>query len=377
MNQTANAPQPPPSAVWPGGAPSCWAPPVVAVIAFGLTALLLNIHQHKEEARNLFRVVEITDGPPIGNLGQVPSVRRLQTHVDMIRTRYGGSEPAAPPLPGDPRSTVSQSASRRPAPENHVGAFSVVCEERGHAYMLDDQTFTARQQFAPQPGTCVHCHASVYGAYKKLGDGDLIKGFEKMNQMPYAEARKYVDHPVACIDCHDPNTMQLRFTRPGFLQAIPVKKLQQGIVTTTSTPWPPPGITSSALSATSNTTFKAEKTVYPWFKGLNDEILAYYDETDSSWTHAERSARPQAQHPEFVWNQGIHAAGIACADCHMPYQRVGAMKISDHHVRNPLLNINNACQTATRSPKANSDRAERIQNTTFALRNTAMDALSS
>ena len=55
----------------------------------------------------------------------------------------------------------------------------------------------------------------------------------------------------------------------------------------------------------------------------------------------------KAQHPEFeMYNQGIHArSGVACADCHMPYKREGAMKISDHHVRSPLLNINRACQT--------------------------------
>jgi hypothetical protein len=28
-----------------------------------------------------------------------------------------------------------------------------------------------------------------------------MKGFEKFNQMPFAEARKLVTHPVACIDC--------------------------------------------------------------------------------------------------------------------------------------------------------------------------------
>jgi len=32
----------------------------------------------------------------------------------------------------------------------------------------------------------------------------------------------------------------------------------------------------------------------------------------------------------------------------MPYMRVGAMKISDHHVRSPLLNLANACQTCHR-----------------------------
>ena len=89
-------------------------------------------------------------------------------------------------------------------------------EERGHAYMLEDQTFTERQQVAKQPGTCINCHASAYVAYKQLGGGDIFKGFEELNKMPYFEARKLVTHPVACIDCHDSQTMQLRVTRPAF-----------------------------------------------------------------------------------------------------------------------------------------------------------------
>ncbi len=61
----------------------------------------------------------------------------------------------------------------------------------------------------------------------------------------------------------------------------------------------------------------------------------------------------KAQHPEFeVWNQGIHArAGVACADCHMPYERVGALKVSDHWVRSPLLNVNRACQPCHAVPE--------------------------
>ena len=51
-------------------------------------------------------------------------------------------------------------------------------EERGHAHMVDDQTFTERQQVTKQPGTCVNCHASVYTVYKQLGGGDIFKGFE-------------------------------------------------------------------------------------------------------------------------------------------------------------------------------------------------------
>ena len=86
----------------------------------------------------------------------------------------------------------------------------------------------------------------------------------------------------------------------------------------------------------------------------------------------------KAQHPEFeLYNQGVHArSGVACADCHMPYKRQGAMKISDHQVRSPLLNINRACQTCHKwSEEELKLRVETIQGRTYEMRNIAMDAL--
>jgi nitrite reductase (cytochrome c-552) len=78
---------------------------------------------------------------------------------------------------------------------------------------------TVDQKEFEQPGTCIHCHASVYVPYRKAGGGDLIKGFEHYNPMPYTQARKDFTHPIACIDCHDPRTMALRVTRPGSSRA--------------------------------------------------------------------------------------------------------------------------------------------------------------
>jgi nitrite reductase (cytochrome c-552) len=85
-----------------------------------------------------------------------------------------------------------------------------------------------------------------------------------------------------------------------------------------------------------------------------EQIEAVYDEHKfpdgtpfNDFKHAETGAKTyKAQHPEFeMWSQGVHArSGVACADCHMPYQREGAMKVSSHWVRSPLLNINSACQ---------------------------------
>src|SRR4030042_6396453 len=95
---------------------------------------------------------------------------------------------------------------------------------------------------------------------------------------------------------------------------------------------------------------KGKLVTYPWAKGLKvDDIEAYYDEIEfSDWKHEEtQGAVLKAQPPEFeMWNQGIHSrSGVACADCHMPYMRQGAIKISDHHVRSPLLNVERACLT--------------------------------
>jgi nitrite reductase (cytochrome c-552) len=111
-----------------------------------------------------------------------------------------------------------------------------------------------------------------------------------------------------------------------------------------------------------------------------EQIMAYYDEVQhKDWEHKETGAPVlKAQHPEFeMWSQGIHArSGVACADCHMPYVRQGALKISDHHVRSPLLNINNACQTCHKWPEEELRlRVETNQSRTFRMRNLAMDAL--
>jgi nitrite reductase (cytochrome c-552) len=258
-------------------------------------------------------------------------------------------------------------------------------EERGHAYMLDDQTFTERQLVTAQPGACLHCHASIVVPYRKLGDGDLTRGFERMNSMSYAEARKLVTHPVACIDCHNPETMEVRVTRPGFMEGIRALKASQGVsnydVNKDATRQEMRSYVCGQCHVEYYFKGKEKRLVYPWAKGIKiEEIQAYYDEIQhKDWIHADTGAPVlKAQHPEFeMWSQGIHArSGVACADCHMPYVREGALKISDHHVQSPLLNINRACQTCHKfSEDELRARVEIIQDRTFKLRNQAMDAL--
>ena len=367
---------------------------IAGVAAVAGVALLVNILERKQEAQNPFyRVVEITDetvDPAVWGKNFPLQYDAYRRTVDQVRTRHGGSE-AIPRTPSevDPRSIVAQSRLEEDPRLKTVWAGYAFAtdfrEERGHAYMLADQTYTERQVVSPQPGTCLHCHASVYVPYKRLGNGDLIKGFERMNQMPYPKARELVTHPVACIDCHDPETMALRVTRPGFLESFRALKAAQGEsdydVNRDATHQEMRTFVCGQCHVEYYFRGPEKRLVYPWPKGLKaDQILEYYDEAGfSDWTHAETGAGMlKAQHPEFeTWNQGIHArSGVACADCHMPYQRVGALKISDHHVRSPLLNINRACQTCHKwSEDELRERAHTIQDRTFELRNRAMDAV--
>jgi len=367
---------------------------LVALAAAAVTALLVNIFQRKTEARNPFyRVVELTDDtvdPAVWGKNFPQQFDGYRRTVDQVRTRYGGSE-ALPrtPTQADPRSVVAQSKlAEDPRLVTMWSGYAFAKdfrEERGHAYMLDDQTYTERQIVAKQPGTCLHCHASTYTAYKKLGGGDIVKGFEAMNKMPYAEARALVSHPIACIDCHAPDTMQLRVTRPAFIEGMRALKAGQGVkdydVNRDATRQEMRAFVCGQCHVEYYFKGPEKRLVFPWARGLRvDDILAYYDaEQFKDWTHKESGAPVlKAQHPEFeMWNQGIHArSGVACADCHMPYKRVGALKISDHHVRSPLLNVNNACQTCHKSSEDElKSRVLMIQQRHFELRERAMNAL--
>jgi nitrite reductase (cytochrome c-552) len=365
-----------------------------AVVTLALVALLVNIFERQQEARNPFyRVVELTDDiedPSVWGKNFPQQYDQYLRTVDQVRTRYGGSE-ALPrtPTDADPRSIVAQSRLEEDPRLRIMWAgypFAVdFREERGHAYMLEDQTFTERQRVVQQPGTCMNCHASTYVPMKKLGNGDVMAGFEKMNRMPYQEARTLVTHPVTCVDCHDSETMALRITRPAFVEGIRALKAAEGVenydVHTMASRQEMRAYVCAQCHVEYYFKGPEKRLVYPWARGVKaDEMLQYYEENPhDDWTHAETGARVlKAQHPEFeMWRQGIHGrSGVTCADCHMPYIRVGAMKISDHHVRSPVLNINNACQTCHKWPEEElRERVYTIQDRTFDMRNRAMEAL--
>lgn len=385
---------------------------LVAAATAGIMFMFQSIATRKQEAReHVFRIVDLdetTVDPAEWGKNYPRQYDSYLRTAETERTRYGGSE-GFQKLDADP---VWR--------ELFAGyAFSIdYREERGHAYMLSDQRETERVKLFDQPGACLHCHASDIPAYRRVGleagasgelddplnsdsaRAQLMRGFELVCAMPYEQATELVEHPISCLDCHDPQTMQLRVTRPAFLVGIKalaesgdpvphlpsIERWRQG---DRAEPYDANKLASRQELRTLACAqchveyyFKGEGKLltYPWHNGLQaDQMEAYYDDAGfADWTH-QTSAAPmlKAQHPEFeMWSQGIHArSGVSCADCHMPYIRDGAVKISSHNVQSPLLSVNRSCQVCHHFPEDELlSRAQDIQAKTETLMNRAEKA---
>jgi nitrite reductase (cytochrome c-552) len=373
---------------------------LVALAAAGVTALLVNIFERKSEARNPYvRLVEVTDDTTDPAKWAPNWPKQYESYLltaQTTSTRFGGH--------GGSEALPEQKIKRDPWLERMFRgyAFSIdYRDRRGHAFMLSDQEATKRLT-KPQTGSCLHCHASVMPLYRELGKGDAAKGLAETYKFSYQDLHKKLSdsghaHPVTCADCHDAKTMQLRVTRPGFIEGIQmlaasdapaphlpsVQRWREG---GKKSPYDP-----NTASRTEMRSFvcgqchveyycsSQMKLTFPWGNGLRAaDIEKFWDATKFAdgnrffdYKHAETGAPIlKAQHPEFeLWSQGVHArSGVACADCHMPYVRDGATKVSDHWVRSPLLNINNACQTCHRMPEAEiKARVDQIQQRNFDL----------
>jgi nitrite reductase (cytochrome c-552) len=87
-------------------------------------------------------------------------------------------------------------------------------EERGHYYAQIDQRTPSACRWSSQPGACVNCHAAeAPGLIAEMG-------WEEFNRTPYNDLKDKLHTGSSCADCHDPETMDLRITRPALLNAL-------------------------------------------------------------------------------------------------------------------------------------------------------------
>lgn len=347
------------------GPKSRWVPVMVlvfvAVGAAGLTWLLTNIFDRQQEAKSPYNQVvaldENTHDPEVWGKNFPKQYEGFKKTSEMNPDKTEPREPTK----DDPRTEIAVSKIEedpRLVTMWKGYAFSVDYRRpRGHEYMLEDQQLTKRMTEFEQPGACLNCHASLPEVTDSLGDGDHAKGWAEMNKLPYDEAVEHAGGPIGCIDCHDPETMELRITRPAFEEGIAKYKESQGIkdfdVNTDATHQEMRTFVCAQCHVEYYMTPEDKTLTFPWDNGLTvNDAIDYYDEHEfSDFEHEKTGANViKAQHPEFeTWSNGTHAQnGVTCADCHMPYKRDGAAKISEHQVTNPMRTdegINSSCLT--------------------------------
>lgn len=332
----------------------------------GLAALLTNIQQRKAETVEYpLKVVEIApdelDPAVWGQNFPRQYDAFLRTQDDTISTPYGGSVPYS-------------KLERYPAMVRLWAGYAFSKdhnEERGHFYTTIDQKNTQRVQIVEQPGACANCHAA------EAPQMIAAMGWEEFNHTPYNDLKDQFHVGSSCADCHDPETMDLRITRPALINALEA----QGIDWTQASRQEMRTYVCAQCHVEYYFLGDNKVLTFPWSQGKNvDDIEAHYDLYEfKDWTHAETNAPMiKIQHPEYeMWTTSVHAqSGVSCADCHMPYMREGAVKISDHWLRSPLTNINNACQTChQQDEQLLVERVNTIQDRTAGLLRLAEDAL--
>lgn len=424
------------------------------VACYFVANLAFNIQDRKQEAENPFvllkEVNELTTDPQ-------PWGVNWPHHYDEYKKTAGDK------FHGGSSALPDSKLEKQPWLKRlYAGyAFSIDYREaRGHAYMLYDQGMTKRVTERQQSGACLHCHASIVPTYRRIGLEELgqtvdekaladdfnwpavMKGFETVSTknyeevfqellqtpdgtagsdepvfpLPPTEANKKMPqdhltmgeaHPVSCVDCHNPDSMAIRVTRPGFVNGIAmlaesdeptphlpsIEKWRNG---NRDQPYDPNKNASrhemrTYVCAQCHVEYYCANKMtltFPWGNGLKAEQMEKFWEDlkfpDGSdfydYVHQETGAKVfKVQHPEFeLWSQGIHAkSGVTCADCHMPFERKGAQKFSSHDVASPMKRLNTACQTCHKVAEDDLRyRVESIQETTKKLMERSATAMT-
>ncbi|MFH0894570.1 MAG: ammonia-forming cytochrome c nitrite reductase [Bacteroidota bacterium] len=226
-------------------------------------------------------------------------------------------------------------------------------QARGHGHAIEDIRATLRTA-QPQPGTCWSCKSpDVPRLINKMGA-------EKFYSTKWKDLGKEVVNSIGCQDCHDPKTMNLKITRPALVEAY----RRQGKDINKATHQEMRSLVCAQCHVEYYFKGEGKYLTYPWDKGMDvDSMEKYYDEVNHvDFVHG-MSKTPilKAQHPDYeLFTMGVHAdRNVACADCHMPYKREGAVKFSDHKIQSPLNNISGSCAVCHRESE------EKLRNNVY------------
>ena len=250
-------------------------------------------------------------------------------------------------------------------------------EPRGHAYMIKDQLEIDPSRIGAG-GVCLTCKTPYAPELEReMGLDYYSKSWNDVLGMIPAQHQEL---GVACVDCHDNKDMSLKLSR-GFTL---VKALENmGVDPSKLTHQEMRSVVCAQCHVTYNIKKDENKksvgVYFPWqgstWGNINVENIIKQirgDETVREWTQKVTGFKmPFMRHAEFelFTMDSVHwKAGAACADCHMPYTRIGTVKASDHRVTSPLKNDLKACmQCHSESADWLRDQVTTIQDRTVSL----------
>ncbi|OEF98298.1 ammonia-forming cytochrome c nitrite reductase subunit c552 [Desulfuribacillus alkaliarsenatis] len=250
-----------------------------------------------------------------------------QRNYEMRPTRYNGS------VPED--KTIMY--PYLPIIYGGMGFAEDYLEDRGHVYSVEDirHIHESRRPLA----VCWTCKSS---------QAHLIIEREGVDyySMAWGDLEEEVVHPIGCLNCHNPEDMSLTVRNPAFIEAMD----RLGIDVADATQQEMRSYVCGQCHVEYYFRPDDKYLIFPWDNGFHpDDIERYFDDIGfNDWTHAITGAEViKIQHPEFeLWSLSTHGqAGVSCADCHMPYVRVGNTKMSSHHWQSPLNTLNESCRT--------------------------------
>ena len=223
-------------------------------------------------------------------------------------------------------------------------------EARGHTYAIHDileiDRINRYGEKGAMPATCWNCKTPKMVEWiKQYGDDFWTKDFNEFREQVTD------DDSIGCSTCPNAETMQLQlYSEPlkDYLKSVgkdPAKLSRNEM--------------RSLVCAQCHVEYyfndpghgPAKRPTFPWKNGFTPEaIYSVYEDNGTvtmpgfegkfaDWVHpASKTPMLKMQHPEYeTWIDGPHgAAGVSCADCHMPYQREEGKKMSSHWWTSPL-----------------------------------------
>ena len=318
----------------------------ISVIAIGLmTALLASINEKKEEKKQL---------------QEVPKIDRWETKNEEFRKLYPREYDSWKKTKESDQ--IDDMLAKYPELVVLWAGYSFSNDynaPRGHFYAIEDNRNTLRTgaptdaNSGPLPSACWTCKSpEVPKIMKKDGDEEYYTG-------KWAKYGSDIINPVGCVDCHNPETMELQVNRNYLNDALKAQGSKVTLDNATQQDM------RSLVCAQCHVEYYFKKTpvkdgktaavvTLPWKNGTNvDDMEKYYDSIEFSDYVHQISKAPiiKAQHPEYeTWQTGVHGKNnVSCADCHMPYVQEGGVKYTDHKIGSPLEHMDKTCMNCHRT----------------------------